>query len=169
MNGHWSSEAMERALASELGSEIDARSAAHMAVCATCAEELRTMRRVLGGVREDAVNVAGRERLLAEKPLVRSAGRRWQGWVVAACAVVLLAVGVPVARHRHAAVVAVATAAKGKPAEVVAENSISDEALLNDVASDLSTSVPQPLAPLAVTSGTSGSAERSASGTRLAD
>lgn len=122
---------------------------AHLAECSLCANEFSTLRQSLSSFRLAASNYS----LLhtPPRPVVGTTVQRsffavprlvWAG----ALAAVLAVTGVTVSNlHKPAAVTPnVTTATTGQP--------VSDEALLQDIDSDLSTSVPPSLQPLDTTS-----------------
>jgi hypothetical protein len=139
MNSHLSSEQLERALAGRPAPEV----MQHLKKCARCNEDIAATGALLAGFRNAATGAAEKYRRLAPARASKRVPR--MAWALAAAAL-FVGVGAPLAVHRH-------DAGRGVPAQVATEASaISDEALLENVQDDLSSSVPKSLLPLADTS-----------------
>jgi hypothetical protein len=150
MQEHLRSEDFERVIAGE-AEPSDVR---HVRECGACSAELAVLRTVLVGVKESAVRAADRQRLLGA--VEATPAERWSGWLrggmwAGAMAAVLLVAVVPVEMMRKVQPTAKAVAASQ---QVAASAELSDDALLNGVQSDLSSTVPTPLEPLAGTTTT---------------
>jgi hypothetical protein len=137
---HLTSEQMESTLSGRPSEET----ARHLGGCVQCAGELAALREVFGNLREATAASAEHHRRFVSPTEAQLVPR--MAWAMAAVVVFVAAV-TPVAVHHRsanrAAQVGVAAAA---------DVTISDEALLDGVQSDLSTSVPASLLPLAGTS-----------------
>ena len=142
MHPHLTSEQMECLL-----HDPAARTASlHLQVCKQCVQELDQLAQVFADLRTASTEMAMEHRRRAILP---SASRSFSGWAYAFVSVIALAVAiVPVALHHNHAV----TEQAKQPAPHV-QQTISDDALLNSIQSDLSASVPAAMEPLAATSG----------------
>jgi hypothetical protein len=138
MNTHLSSEQLDGVL----GGQASQDAKLHLSGCAQCSGELASVRETFGNFRETASAVAEQHRLLAATSTPRRVPR--MAWGLAAAAL-FVSIAAPFATHRRVAVPAVEPAAQ-VPA------TMSDEALLDNVQNDLSSSVPESLLPLAATS-----------------
>ncbi len=151
MAKHLSSEELEAVMAGR-GSKSAMQ---HARECETCAKELAHVQWLMAGVRESAARAAYRQRLLAVMPGTRAGigwlrGGVWAGvMAVVLVAASLMFVWGPVQmRHPHPAQVGTSHAVPQQRAETP---ELSDEALLNGVQNDLSSTVPASLEPLAAT------------------
>lgn len=137
MNPHLSSEQFDGILSGQPSPDAKL----HLSGCAQCSGELASLREAFGNFRETASGVAEQHRLLAVTSPPRRVPR--MAWGLAA-SVLFVSIAAPLAVHRHPAV---------PVAEPVAQTpaAMSDEALLDTVQDDLSTSVPESLLPLAAT------------------
>lgn len=150
MTSHLNSEQMERVLAGNPAHEVSL----HLSKCGRCADDVASMREALGNFRSAATRAAEHHRHFAA-PVI-AAGVSRMAWVLAS--VVLFAgIAAPFVVRRETA--------RPVPGNVAAQpaETISDEALLNNVQNDLSASVPESLLPLA---GTSTSASNSTNAKR---
>ena len=136
MRAHLTSEQMAEVLAGRTDRVV----AHHLKSCTWCAEEIATLSAMLGEMRSSATEVAARQRSVAILPVRRAvSGLAWAGAVAA----LLVAGLMPLAlHHRGGAPVAPAKAMVEPGAQV------SDEALLNSIQNDLSSSVPESMTPL---------------------
>ncbi len=162
MTRHLSSEELEGMMAGR-GAESAER---HVRECEMCAAELVHVRRLLGGARESAAQVADRQWLLAAKQRTQRVGIGAQatgtGWLrggvwAGVMAVVLVAASLmfvwgPMQMRHPDPGHTVATGSGPHAGSQTPE--LSDEALLNGVQNDLSSTVPAPLEPLAATTTT---------------
>jgi hypothetical protein len=137
---HLTSEQMESTL-SGCPTEEGAR---HLSGCVQCAGELAALREVFGDLREATAASAEYHRRFVSTPVTRRTPR--MAWAMAAV-VLFVAVATPVAVHHRQAPTVVHVGAAAN-----ADATISDEALLDGVQNDLSTSVPASMLPLAGTS-----------------
>jgi hypothetical protein len=138
MNTHLSSEQFDGVLSGQASQDAKL----HLSGCAQCSEELASLRGAFGNFREAASAVAEQHRLLAVTSTPRRVPR--MAWGLAAAAL-FMSIAAPFTVHRRVAV----------PIEgPVTQNAVtmSDEALLDNVQNDLSSSVPESLLPLAATS-----------------
>ncbi|MBS1814083.1 MAG: hypothetical protein JSS87_04340 [Acidobacteria bacterium] len=142
MHPHLTSEQMERLL-----HDPAARAAVpHLQVCQPCMQELDQLSQIFADLRTASTEMAMGHHRLA---ILSSSGHSLSRWAYAFAAVVALAVAiVPVALHHNHAV----TGQAKQPLPHV-QQTISDDALLNSIQSDLSASVPAAMEPLAATSG----------------
>jgi hypothetical protein len=138
MNSHLSSEQFDGVLSGRPAQDAKL----HLNGCAQCAGELARLREAFGDFRETASLVADKHRLLAVISTPRRVPR--MTWGLAA-AVLFVSFAAPFAVHRRPATPVVGPAAQAPVA-------MSDEALLDNVQNDLSSSVPESLQPLAGTS-----------------
>ena len=135
MSQHLSSEQFDAALAGE----PTTAATRHLRECAQCEQEVAATRGVLSDLRSQATYVAERHGRLSSRrgrprvPVI--------AWALAAAGLFMSA-GAPLAVHYYGAAGAGVAVAPGPAA-------MSDEALLNSVQDDLSSSVPEPLLPLA--------------------
>ncbi|HZL26079.1 MAG TPA: hypothetical protein VFC39_06075 [Acidobacteriaceae bacterium] len=137
---HLTGEQMESTLSGRPPEEA----ARHLGGCAQCAGELATLREVFGDLREATAASAEHHRRFASIAGARRTPR--MAWAMAAV-VLFAAAATPFAmHHRQAPRVARVGAAAS------ADATISDDALLDGVQNDLSTSVPASMLPLAGTS-----------------
>jgi hypothetical protein len=141
MNSHLSSEQLECALHGSPSREVSL----HLAACAQCTEEVDELREALGNFRVAAMASAERHYRLAATPAAPTARRLPRMAWAAAMSALLLSIAAPIGLHRRTVTARVAADVAERPA-------VSDEALLNDIQNDLSSSVPSPLLPLASTS-----------------
>jgi len=141
---HLTSEQIE----STLSGRSSAETVRHLGECARCAAELAALREVLGDLRMTTAASAEHHRRFAPAPATHAEARRVprMAWGLATAMLFVGAV-TPVVLHYRGADHVVPG---GPPA--VANATISDEALLNGVQNDLSTSVPASMLPLAGTS-----------------
>jgi hypothetical protein len=151
MARHLSSEELEEVMAGR-GAEGTMR---HARDCEMCATELVQVRRLLGEFRESAEQTADRQRLLAVMPRPRAGsawlrGGVWAGVlaVVLAAASLMFVWGPTPIRLPH---LAQRGSTHAMPQARAETPELSDEALLNGVQNDLSSTVPAPLEPLATT------------------
>jgi hypothetical protein len=137
---HLTSEEMESTLSGRPSEETKR----HLGDCAQCAGELAAVREVFGNLRRATAASAEYHRRFVSTVGARRVPRI--AWALAT-AMLFVAAVTPVAVHYRKAPVAVqGGAATGSDA------TISDEALLDGVQNDLSTSVPASMLPLAGTS-----------------
>jgi len=134
---HLTSEQME----SILSGRSSAETTRHLGECARCEGELASLREVLGDLRMATAASAEHHRRFATTPEVRRVPR--MAWALATAMLFVGAVTPLVLHYRDAGHVV-----PGRP-PAVANVTISDEALLNGVQNDLSTSVPASMLPLA--------------------
>jgi hypothetical protein len=138
MMSHLSSEQLDGVL----NGEVSQDASQHLGSCVQCAGELASLREVFGNLREATSAAAEHHRRYVSTAAARRVPRMAWGLVAAA---LFMSVGAPlVVRHRNASVVA-GNVSQGPAA-------ISDDALLDGVQADLSSSVPDSLLPLAGTS-----------------
>ena len=137
---HLTSEQMENTLSGRSSEET----ARHLGECAQCAGELAELREVFGNLREATAMSAEHHRQYGSTAVTRRVPR--MAWALAT-AMLFVAVGAPLAVHHR-------SVSKVVPGNVAtaADPTISDEALLDGVQNDLSTSVPASMLPLAGTS-----------------
>jgi hypothetical protein len=140
MNSHLSSEQLDGVLMGEASQDA----ARHLSGCALCAGELTSLREVFGDMREATAAAAAHHQRFVATAGSRKVPR--MAWALA-CVALFVSVTAPVALHHRDVAPVVQKAAT--PAAVA---TISDEALLNSVQNDLSTSVPESLLPLTDTS-----------------
>jgi len=136
---HLSSEQIERVLAGspeELSQE-------HLGQCASCREEVEHLRAVFGSLRATMTITAQSQRRSAVLRERKSSPRL--AWA-AALAVLVVGLMIPLSPLVHLRRGETPAARPTPPADT-----LSDEALLNGIQKDLSTSVPEPLEPLAGT------------------
>ena len=138
MKTHLSSEQFDGALSSQPSPDAKL----HLSGCAQCSAELASLRGAFGNFREATSTVAEQHRLSAVAAPPRRVPRMAWGLATAA---LFVSVAAPFAVHRRVAVPAVGPVAQ-------APATMSDEALLDNVQNDLSSSVPESLLPLAATS-----------------
>ena len=113
----------------------------HLKSCAKCSDECAQMGLVMGELRESATAAAEYHRQRAVVGVVAQPRVSRMAWAMAT-AVLFLGVATPVALRTRG----------GGPVVVKAPvTQISDEALLNGIQNDLSSSVPEPLQALAST------------------
>jgi hypothetical protein len=137
---HLTSEQMESALSGQPAEET----ARHLGDCARCVGELAALREVFGNLREATAVSAEHHRRFVSTVRARRVPR--MAWALAT-AMLFVAVGAPLAvHHRGVTSVVPGNVTTGPGA------TISDEALLDGVQNDLSTSVPASMLPLAGTS-----------------
>jgi hypothetical protein len=137
MNLHLSSEQLE----SMLHGEPSPEAAQHLSGCVQCSGELVSLRQAFGNFREAATATAEHYSRSTSPVVARKVPRMAWGFAAAA---LFVSIATPlVVEHRNASVVAVKVP---QPTP-----SMSDEALLNSVQNDLSSSVPESLLPLAGT------------------
>jgi anti-sigma factor RsiW len=141
MNSHLSSEQLECALHGPPSREVSL----HLAACAECAEEVVELREALGNFRVAAAASAERHYRLAAAPAAPAARRLPRVAWAAAMSALVLSIAAPIALHRR-------TVTPRVTGNVAEHSAVSDDALLNDIQNDLSSSVPSPLLPLASTS-----------------
>ena len=134
-----------------MDAQVSGAAAAHVAGCAECRAEVDAVRRSVESLRGAATGMARREfrPLLAVKPTGYFGAMR-MGWALALTAAGVVCAASVTMVHRPAANDAAQVQAVSKPAPVEA-----DDALLDGINQDLSTSVPPSLAPLDVSSGES--------------
>jgi hypothetical protein len=149
MNTHLSSEQLDGALNGQ--PSMDA--AQHLSGCMQCSGELASLRQTFGNFREAAVATAEHHRRFVSPATSRRVPR--MAWGLAAAAL-FVSIAAPLAVHRHTPPVVGQVAPK-------ASETMSDEALLDNVQNDLSASVPGALLPL---SGTSTNSKNSTSDQR---
>ena len=137
---HLTSEQMESTLSGRPSEEATR----HLGDCAQCAEEVTALREVFGNLRQATAASAEYHRRFVSTAGARRVPR--MAWALAT-AMLFIAVGAPLAVH-HRNVTPVVPENVSEHADVT----ISDEALLNGVQDDLSTSVPASMLPLAGTS-----------------
>jgi len=137
---HLTSEQMESTLSGQPSEEA----ARHLDDCARCAGELAALREVFGNLREATAASAEHHRRFVSTAGARRVPRL--AWALVT-AMFFVAAVTPVAMHYRTIPVAV----QGDVA-TGADATISDEALLDGVQNDLSTSVPASMLPLAGTS-----------------
>ena len=140
MMKHLTSEQMDSTLSGQASQEV----AGHLESCAQCAGELVSLREVFSDLREATAASAEHHRRFVSSAGARRVPR--MAWAMVT-AMFFVAAVTPVAVHYRKAVVPV----QGNVATGAAAT-ISDEALLDGVRNDLSTSVPASLLPLAGTS-----------------
>lgn len=128
----------------------------HLHTCPACTEELTRLSRSLKLFRTASTAYARQQlaEIHAQRASVLPSPRSLTGplaWLTAAAAAFLLAALVPFGmHHRHAATPSEAsTTALTQPASASAQTTESDEALLEEVDQDISSSVPSPMRPLA--------------------
>lgn len=137
---HLTSEQMESTLSGRPSEET----ARHLGGCEQCARELAALREVFGDLREATAASAEHHRRFVSTAGARRVPR--MAWALAT-AMFFVAAVTPIAVHYgRVPVAARGEAAAGETA------TISDEALLDGVQNDLSTSVPASMLPLAGTS-----------------
>jgi hypothetical protein len=136
---HLSSEQIECVLA---GSPDDSLQE-HLSQCVSCHEEIEQMRAVFGSLR-DTMTVTAQSQRRSAAPRERKSAPRL-AWA-AALAVLVVGLMIPLSPLAHLRRGETPAARPTPPAET-----LSDEALLNGIQKDLSTSVPEPLEPLAGT------------------
>jgi hypothetical protein len=139
MMRHLTSEQIESTLSGRASQEVSS----HLESCAQCAGEVVSLREVFGDLREATAASAEHHRRFVSTAGARRVPRMAWAFVSAA---LFIAAATPVAVHYRSANHVVA-----RPAPDAAVT-ISDEALLDGVQDDLSTSVPASLQPLAGTS-----------------
>jgi hypothetical protein len=138
MMRHLTSEQIENTLSGEASPEVSG----HLAGCARCASELVSLREVFGNLREATAASAEHHRRFVATAGSRRVPR--MAWALATAALFIAAV-TPIAVH-HRSTTRVGVGATPGP-----DATISDEALLDGVQNDLSSSVPTSLQPLAGT------------------
>lgn len=157
MNGSWSSEALDKMLSGPGGFDAEARES----------EEAREMQQLFCDLRENTRATAERHRSLAERSAIRvAASQQGKGliWATALAAIAVCA-AVPIERHHQHTAKAEQARLQEEAKRKQEADQRTDEALLTNIASDLSSSVAQPLQPLSVkfvsdtTSTTKGSTE----------
>lgn len=126
----------------------------HLRACLQCTAELQNLRASLSLFRQAADSYAGQvysqssinKASLAPSPRFRSHLLYW-----ASAAVLMIAVALPVSllHHQQAPVTPQPVAAETVAPQAAPPPAESDEALLDGIAQDLSTSVPSPMQPLA--------------------
>ncbi len=141
----------EEQLYTVMDAQNSGEAAAHVVGCAQCRAEVDAMRGSVGSLRDAATGLARSE----FRPLLAVRRTGYFGSVRLAWPLALAAAGVVCAAsvtlvHRPAANGAAQVEAVGKPAPAEA-----DDALLDGINQDLSTSIPPSLAPLDVNSGES--------------
>lgn len=141
---HLTSEQIENTLSGQSSEET----ARHLGECARCAGELAALREVFGDLREATAASAEFHQRFAPALAARAAERRPPRMVWGLVTAALFAGAVtPLAMHYRDAI---RTTPGATPKS--ANATISDEALLDGVQNDLSTSVPASMLPLAGTS-----------------
>ena len=136
---HLSSEQIEQVLA---GSAEEALQE-HLSQCVSCRQEIEQMHSVFGSLRDTMTATAESQWHSAVLRERKNAPRL--AWV-AALAVLIVGLLIPLSPLAHIRHGETPAARPTPPAET-----LSDEALLNGIQKDLSTSVPEPLEPLAGT------------------
>ena len=137
---HLTSEQMESTLSGQPSEET----ARHLGGCARCAGELAALREVFGDLRMATAASAEHHRRFVSTAGARRVPR--MAWALAIAMVFVAAVTPVAVHHRQSPRVVPVGAVAG------ADATISDEALLDGVQNDLSTSVPASMLPLAGTS-----------------
>jgi hypothetical protein len=137
---HLTSEQMESTLSGQPSEET----ARHLGDCARCVGELAELREVLGSLRQATAMSAEHHRQYGSTAVTRRVPR--MAWALAT-AMLFVAVGAPLAVHYRG----VTSVVPGN-VPMAPDATISDEALLDGVQNDLSTSVPASMLPLAGTS-----------------
>jgi len=151
MNANLNPHLTEAQLYDLLDANADRATELHLAECANCRQEFAALGDALGNFRLAANGIALTHEAI-RRPQAHATGKperryfRPAAWATGLATATLVLAGSLTALHRYTAIehapVAVA---------VPAHDSISDEALLQDIDSDLSASVPEPLKPLDVT------------------
>ncbi len=134
-----------------LDTNADHATELHLAECANCRQELAELGEALANFRFAANGIALTHEAI-RRPQAHATGKperryfRPSAWATGLATAALVLTGSLTVLHRHATI-------DHAPIAVAAptNNSISDEALLQDIDSDLSASVPAPLKPLDVT------------------
>lgn len=134
---HLTSEQMESTLSGRPSEETTR----HLGDCAQCAGELTALREVFGDLRKATAASAEHHRRFVSTAGARRVPR--MAWALVT-AMLFVAVGAPLAIHHRGA-----TPPVTDKVSTGADATISDEALLDGVQNDLSTSVPASMLPLA--------------------
>jgi hypothetical protein len=147
MNANLNPHLTEAQLYDLLDANADRATELHMAECANCSQEFAQLSEALANFRLAANGIALTHEPI-RKPLATPQRMHFRpaAWATGLATAALVVAGSLTALHRH-------TAIEPAPIAVTAptHDSISDEALLQDIDSDLSASVPAQLKPLDVT------------------
>jgi len=122
----------------------------HLQTCNQCVQELEQLAQVFTDLRTASTEMAAAHRRLAILP---APNRSLSRWAYASAALIALAIAiVPIAlHHQHS------TSQQAQQPAPHIQQTISDEALLNNIQQDLSASVPAAMEPLAASSNKSNS------------